>query len=240
MESRLYSCHSPSNCWDRRHCPAQTETWVGDTEWMCVCVCFTGFSHSLASDLPLKGTRCVSLKIGHVRHHKCLKLTKIASHMSKVSVPLQFVWTGSSSCPVCLWGSDVFPSLPTALTVFHLFGHSEGLEINPPPPPPQKNLKKITNTGHPRLKTQAGGWPLEKTWRVSSWCQQRRKCGGKSRFRSELFIVAASINILQAHWKKLMTLNITLMIYIPDGDVPEKVEIVPCVISACRCRHAAT
>lgn len=120
----------------------QRHKWVTLNGCVCVCVFFTGFSHSLATDLQLKGTRCVSLKIGHMRHHKCLKLTKIASHMSKVSVPLQSVWTGSSSCPVCLWGSDVFPSLPTALTVFHLFGHSEGLEINPPPPPHKKISKK--------------------------------------------------------------------------------------------------
>lgn len=95
-------------------------------------------------------------------------------------------------------------------------------------------------TGHPRLKTRAGWWPLENAWCVSSWYQQpqRGKYSSKSKFRSELFIVAASINILQAHWKKLMTLNITLMIYIPEGNVLEKAEIIPCIISACHYRHA--
>lgn len=182
----------------------------------------------LMGDLFLSAQR-VCMTLGHVRHNKCLNLTKIASHMSNVPVVSRFVWSRSNSCPVCSYDSNVFPSFPTVLTVFHLFSHSEGLEKN-----------KKCNTGHPRLKTRAGWWPLENAWCVSSWCQQprHRKCNSKSKFGSELFIVAASINILQAHWKKLMTLNITLMIYIPEGDVLEKAEIIPCIVSACHHRHA--
>lgn len=72
----------------------------------------------------------VCMTLGHVRHDKCLNLTKIASHMSNVPVVSWFFWSRSNSCPVCSYDSNVFPSFPTVLTMFHLFSHSKGLEKN--------------------------------------------------------------------------------------------------------------
>lgn len=99
---------------------------------MCVCLCFPlwwGWHRTTKLNLSLSAQR-VFMTLGCVRHDKCLNLTKIASHMSNVPVVSSFVWSRSSSCPLCSYDSNVFPSFPTVLTVFHLFSHSKGLEKN--------------------------------------------------------------------------------------------------------------